>query len=75
MSIIDGAKQAIEEAKAKPICWEVCFFDADGAERMDWAETSTDELAKKEVAKRWKGAKIFHVRKSKYTLEEIENLA
>jgi CRISPR/Cas system-associated endonuclease Cas1 len=75
MSIIEQAKKAVEQAKTKPVCWEVQFFDGDGAERMDWAETTSDEIAKKEVAKRWKGAKIYNVRRSKYTMEEIENLA
>jgi hypothetical protein len=74
MSIIEQAKQAIEKTKTKPVCWEVQFFDADQAERMDWSEAVDEEAAKKEIAKRWKGAKIFHVHKSKYTLAEIEEL-
>lgn len=74
-SIIKQAKQAIEEAKTQVVTWEVHFFDIDQAERMDWFETVTEEQAKKETMKRWKGAKIFNVCRSKYTLEEIENLA
>ena len=75
MTLIEQAKQAVVKAKSKPICWEVHFFDADQAERMDWTESATEELAKKEILKRWKGARIFHVCESKYTMEEIEGLA
>ena len=75
MGIIDQAKKAIEEAKNKPIVWEVRFFDIDQAERIEWVEKESAELAEEEVKKQWKGAKPYHVKKSKYTMEEIEGLS
>lgn len=76
MSLLEQVKQAVEKEKLKPkvICWQVEFFDEDEAQRFEWVESTTPELAMKEVAKQWRRAKVFSAIPSKYSLKEIEKM-